>query len=347
MTGQEGWFTPALVVLKNGQGSGRTECRARQVARVNYPFRPVIAPRFDIARFVLGPFSTKSLIGTFCFFLLLVGSSVPVFAQAWGQGPPPMSSDLTSDGKPRMLEGVGIEQKLDTQLPLDLMFNDESGAQVRFGDYFGKRPVVLALVYYNCPMLCNQVLNGLTSSMETVRSFDIGKEFEVITVSFDPRETPELARQKKETYIRWYRRPGAGDGWHFLTGSKHEIDKLSEAVGFRYRYDPATDQFVHASGIMVATPQGKLARYFYGVEYSPRDLKLGLIEASESKIGSPVDKLLLYCYHYDPAAGKYGPVAMNMIRVGGAATLIGFVALLFWMRRKAAKQCGVTMEGTL
>ena len=258
-----------------------------------------------------------------------------------------MSSEITSDGKPRMLEGVGIDQKLDAQLPLDLVFNDESGAQVRLGDYFGERPVVLALVYYNCPMLCNQVLNGLTSSMETVRAFDIGKEFEVVTVSFDPRETPELAREKKETYIRWYRRPGASDGWHFLTGGKHEIEKLSEAVGFRYRYDPATDQFVHASGIMLATSQGKLARYFYGVEYAPTDLKLGLIEASENKIGSPVDKLLLYCYHYDPAAGKYGPVVMNMIKLGGAATILGFVTLLLWMRRRTARQHRLTMEGTL
>jgi protein SCO1/2 len=278
--------------------------------------------------------------------LLLPALSLSTLAQAWGQGPPPMSSEITSDGKPRMLEGVGIDQKLDAQLPLDLVFNDESGAQVRLGDYFGKRPVVLALVYYNCPMLCNQVLNGLTSSMEIVRSFDIGKEFEVVTVSFDPRETPELAREKKETYIRWYRRPGASDGWHFLTGGKHEIDKLSEAVGFRYRYDPATDQFVHASGIMLATSQGKLARYFYGVEYAPTDLKLGLIEASENRIGSPVDKLLLYCYHYDPAAGKYGPVVMNMIKVGGAATVISFVMLLAWMRRRTARQHRTLMEGT-
>lgn len=283
----------------------------------------------------------------FAFCLLVLTLSASAFAQAWGQGPPPMSSELASDGKPRMLEGVGIDQKLDGQLPLDLTFNDESGAQVRLGDYFGKRPVVVSLVYYNCPMLCNQVLNGLTSSMEIVRSFDIGKEFEVVTISFDPRETPELARQKKETYIRWYRRPGASDGWHFLTGGKHEIDKLSDAVGFRYRYDPATDQFVHASGIMLATSQGKLARYFYGVEYAPRDLKLGLIEASENKIGSPVDKLLLYCYHYDPAAGKYGPVVMNMIRVGGAATVISFVTLLLWMRRRTARQQTVKMEGVL
>jgi len=244
-----------------------------------------------------------------------------------------MTSETTSDGKPRMLEDVGIDQKLDSQLPLDLVFKDESGASVRLGDYIGKKPIVLSLVYFNCPMLCNQVLNGLTGSMDTL-SFDIGKEFEVVTVSFDPRETPELARDKKETYIKWYKRPGAAEGWHFLTGDKHEIDKLAAAVGFRYRYDPATNQFAHASGIMLATPEGKLARYFYGIEYAPRDLKLGLIEASENKIGSPVDKLLLYCYHYDPASGKYGPVVMKLIRLGGAATMIGFVAMVFWMRRR-------------
>ena len=280
------------------------------------------------------------------FCLLPVVLSVSVFAQAWGQGPPPMTSETTSDGKPRMLEEVGIDQKLDAQLPLDLIFNDESGRQVRLGDYFGKRPVVLSLVYYNCPMLCNQVLNGLTGSMDTL-SFDIGKDFEVVTVSFDPRETPDLARQKKDTYLRWYKRPGASDGWHFLTADKHSIEKLTEAVGFRYRYDPATDQFAHASGIMLATSQGKLARYFYGIDYAPRDLKLGLIEASENKIGSPVDRLLLYCYHYDPAAGKYGPVVMNIIRVGGAATVIGFVAMLLWMRRRTATRQHAGAGGTL
>jgi protein SCO1 len=309
----------------------------------------VIARRLDIARNVRGLTHVTNrahLMMTVVFCLLPFGSSVSVFAQAWGQGPPPMTSETTSDGKPRMLEEVGIDQKLDAQLPLDLMFNDEGGTQVRLGDYFGKRPVVLSLVYYNCPMLCNQVLNGLTGSMDTL-SFDVGKEFEVVTVSFDPRETPELARRKKETYIQWYKRPGASEGWHFLTGDKHSIEKLTEAAGFRYRYDPATDQFAHASGIMVATSQGKLARYFYGIEYAPRDLKLGLIEASENKIGSPADKLVLYCYHYDPAAGKYGPAVMNIIRVGGAATVIGFVALLLWMRRRTATQQPAGAGGTL
>jgi protein SCO1/2 len=267
----------------------------------------------------------------------MMASETSGFAQAWGQGPPPMSREITAEGKPRMLEGVGIDQRLDAQIPLDLKFNDEDGRPVTLADYFGKRPVVLALVYYSCPMLCNQVLNGLTGSMDTL-SFDIGREFEVVTVSFDPRETPELAREKKKTYIKWYKRDGAAGGWHFLTGAKHEIEKLTEAVGFRYRYDPATNQFAHGSGIMIATPQGRLARYFYGIEYAPRDLKLGLIDASENRIGSAVDKVLLFCYHYDPAAGKYGPVVMNMIRLGGGVTLIGFAVLAWWMRRRSTSR---------
>ena len=345
ITGREGWFTPAGL-----EGSDlNNDDWYRRAAGASHPSRPVIARRLGVVRFLQGQTprllqgqtprllqrQTQGLVGAFVAYFLILILPGSAFGQAWGQGPPPMTSEITSDGKPRMLEGVGIDQRLDAQLPLDLKFRNESGAEVRLSEYFGKRPVVLALVYYSCPMLCNQVLNGLTGSMDTL-SFDIGKEFEVVTVSFDPRETPELAREKKETYIRWYKRPGASGGWHFLTGDKHEIEKLTEAVGFRYRYDPATNQFAHGSGIMIATPQGKLARYFYGVEYAPRDLKLGLIDASENRIGSAVDKVLLFCYHYDPAAGKYGPVVMNMIRLGGGVTIFGFVMLALWMRRRTA-----------
>src|SRR5262249_54062712 len=251
------------------------------------------------------------LLFTFCL-------CVAAYAQNWGQSPPPLSSEDPAAAKVRMLENVGIDQQLGEQLPLDLTFRDESGASVRIGDYFGKRPVVLALVYYSCPMLCNQVLNGMTSALD-VLSFDIGKEFEVVTVSFDPRETPEVARNKKETYLQWYKRPSAAKGWHFLTGDKPAIDKLTQAAGFHFRFDPATNQFIHASGIMIATPEGKLARYFYGIEYAPKDLRLGLVEASGNKIGNSVDRLLLYCYHYDPAAGKYGAVAMNILRLASVA----------------------------
>lgn len=280
------------------------------------------------------------------FLLLAFPFCLPVLGQGWGQTPPPLSSEDPSAGKVRMLENVGIDQRLGEQLPLDLTFRDESGAAVRLGDYFGKKPVVLTLVYYTCPMLCNQVLNGLTSALDVV-SFDIGKEFEVVTVSFDPRETPELARNKKATYIDWYKRPGAAEGWHFLTGDKSSIDKLTQAAGFYYKFDAPTNQFIHASGIMLATPEGKLARYFYGIEYAPKDLRLGLIEASDRRIGSPVDRLLLYCYHYDPASGKYGAVAMNILRLAGIATLVGLVVMLLLLRRRRPAEPRGELEGVI
>src|SRR6185436_7652204 len=203
-----------------------------------------------------------------------------------------------------------------------------------------KRPVVLSLVYYQCPMLCNQVLNGMVTAFK-VMNFKPGAEFEVVTVSFDPRENATLAAAKKNTYVNYLpeaRRAGAAAGWHFLTADEASIKRITESVGFRFHWDAATNQFAHASAIYVATPEGKLARYFYGIEYAPRDLRLGLIEAADNKIGSPVVQLLLYCYHYDPATGKYGAVVMNMIQIGGGITLIGIVALLFALRRREAAQ---------
>ena len=240
----------------------------------------------------------------------------------------------TDNGLPKALNNVGIDQKLNEQVPLDLVFRDESGREVRLAEYFNHgRPVVIALVYYECPMLCNQVLNGLTGSLKTL-SFDVGKEFDVVTVSFDPRETPQLAANKKASYMARYGRPGADQAWHFLTGDQKSIDGLTQAVGFRYAYDTATKQFAHASGIMLATPEGKLARYFYGIEYSPKDLRLSIVEASANKIGSPVDQLLLYCYHYDPTSGKYGLAIMNMVRLGGVITVVGICSLLIFLRRR-------------
>jgi protein SCO1/2 len=239
-------------------------------------------------------------------------------------------------GLPKALNGVGIDQKLNDQLPLDLVFKDEKGASVKLGDYFGKRPVVLSLVYYQCPMLCNQVLNGMVTAFK-VMAFKPGEEFEVVTVSFDPRETYELAAAKKSTYVNYLpetRRAGAAAGWHFLTGDEASIKRLTDAAGFRYHFDEATNQFAHASAIFVTTPQGKLARYFYGIEYAPRDLRLGLIEAADNKIGSPVDQLLLYCYHYDPATGKYGARVMNVMRAGGIVTLLAMVGMFLIMRRR-------------
>lgn len=288
---------------------------------------------FRTSRFPASARTRSLIVFGLHFFLFAFYFCLPTFAQGWAQKPPPLASEDPAANKLRLLEDVGIDQRLGERLPLDAEFLDESGNHVRLGDYFGKKPVVLALVYYTCPMLCNQVLNGLTSGLD-VLSFDIGKEFEVVTVSFDPRETPELARSKKQTYMDWYKRPGAAEGWHFLTGDRSSIEKLTEAVGFHYKYDAATNQFIHASGIMLATADGKLARYFYGIEYAPKDLRFGLIEASQNKIGNPVDRLLLYCYHYDPASGKYGAVAINILRLAGIATVVGVAAMLLLLRHR-------------
>ena len=233
-------------------------------------------------------------------------------------------------GLPKALQNVGIDQKLNQQVPLDLAFQDENGQTVKLGQYFGKRPVILSLVYYNCPMLCTQVLNGMIASFKTL-AFQPGEQYEIVTVSFDSRETPALAAAKKTLYVNYLpqaRRAAATNGWHFLTGDETNIKALAAAVGFRYQWDQTTNQFAHASGIMVLTPEGKLAQYYYGIEYSPKDLRLGLVEASANKIGTPVDQLLLYCYHYDPATGTYGAVVINMVRLGGILTVIAIVALI-------------------
>jgi protein SCO1/2 len=250
-------------------------------------------------------------------------------------GPPEQSS--RENELPAGLRDVGIDQKLDGQLPLDLTFRDEGGREVRIEEYFRGRPVILAPVYYECPMLCNQVLNGLTESLKAV-SLDAGDEFEVIAVSFDPRETPSLAAAKKESYVRRYGRTGADAGWHFLTGDKESIARLTDAVGFRYRWDAATNQFAHASAVMVLTPQGKISRYFYGIDYAPSDLRLGLVEASEGKVGSPVDQLLLYCFHYDPVTGKYGAAVMNVLKLLSVVFLIVVGALFVLLRRRNARR---------
>jgi len=238
-----------------------------------------------------------------------------------------------STGLPTVLKTVGIEQRLNEQVPLDAVFKDEQGRQVRLSDVAKGKPVLLALVYYSCPMLCNQILNGVLGSLRQV-SFNAGEQFEVIAVSFDSRETPELADTKKQTYVKAYNRPGADAGWHFLTGDETNIKRVTDAAGFHYKWDEKTNQFAHASGIMLLTPEGKLARYFYGIEYPPRDVRLGLVEASENKIGSPVDTLMLYCYHYDPATGKYGAVVMNIMKVAGVITVGLIVGMLLVLRKR-------------
>ncbi len=233
---------------------------------------------------------------------------------------------------PTLLQDIGLDQKLNETLPLGLTFRDEQGRDVKLGDYFGRRPVILVLAYYECPMLCTQVLNGLVSSIG-VLNFSVGKEFEIVTVSFDPGETPELARAKKAAYIDRYKRAGAEGGWHFLTGSQHSITQLTRAVGFRYAYNAEVDQYAHASGIMVATPEGRLSHYFYGIEYGPRDLRLALIDAADGRIGSPVDQLLLACFHYDPKSGKYSLAIMRFVQAAGLLTVAG-IGLTIWLLRR-------------
>jgi protein SCO1/2 len=241
------------------------------------------------------------------------------------------------DSTPAELRDVGVTQRLDEPLPLDLTFRDEAGERVQLGDYFGDRPVILSLVYYECPMLCTLVLNGLLRALRAL-AFDVGEEFEVLTVSFDPRETPSLAAAKKENYVAEYGRPDAARGWHFLTGEEAAIETLTRSVGFRYRYDEEKQQYAHAAAIVVITPQGKIARYFYGVEYSPRDLRFALIEASEERIGSPVDQLLLYCYQYDPTTGRYSAAVMNIIRVGGVLTVLAVAAFVLRSARRERRK---------
>jgi protein SCO1/2 len=278
--------------------------------------------------------------------LALAGSA---FAQQL-LGPARQSALQDANLKPALpgaLAGIGIDQKLDKQVPLDLTFKDEFGRSVQLREFFKSgKPVLLAPVYYRCPMLCTQILNGVAGALKAV-SLNPGQDFEVVAVSFDPKDTPEIAGPKKQMYLRRYNRPGTANGWHLLSGDEANIKPLMDAIGYRYRYDPSTDQYAHASGIMIITPEGRLSRYFYGIEYAPRDLRLGLVEASQNKIGSPVDQILLFCFHYDPATGKYGAVAMNIVRAAGAAFVLlcgGFLAIVlrrdFRNDRKAVRRVG-------
>ncbi len=248
------------------------------------------------------------------------------------------------DTRPPLLRQVGIDQKLNAQVPLDLPFRDEAARAVTLDQYFGKRPVVMALVYYECPMLCTQVLNGLASALQVLK-FDAGRDFNLVLVSIDPRETPQLAAAKKQSYLDRYQRSGAAGGWHFLTGQQPAIARLAESVGFRYAYDPKTGQYAHAAAILVLTPQGRIAQYYHGIEYPPRDLRLGLVEASQNRIGSVVDRVLLYCYHYDPAKGRYGAVAMNILRLAGAATALLLGTFIFLSLRRDLAQGRMRAEG--
>lgn len=258
----------------------------------------------------------------------------PAYAQ-YGTGPLEMRRQgQQSNAVPFALQNVGIDQRLNEQLPLDAVFRDEAGRDVKLGDYFKSgKPVVLSLVYYDCPMLCTQVLNGEVESFRNL-PFTLGKDYEAVSVSFDPREKPELAAGKKQLYAMDYKRPGVADGWHFLTGDAASIKRLTDAVGFRYAYDESTKQFAHASAIYVATPEGKLSRYLYGISYPPKQMRFGLIEAAAGKIGSPINQLLFYCYHYDPTTGKYGVAVLNVMRAGGVLTMLSLLALILLLRRR-------------
>jgi len=243
-----------------------------------------------------------------------------------------------------ILNHVSISQNLNAQLPADLVFRDETGKDARLGDFFGQKPIVLSLVYFECPALCTEVLNGQLQTMKSI-SLNLGKDFEAVTVSFEPKDTPALAKAKRDVYAGQYGRPGAADHWHFLTGDQKSIDALTQAVGFHYAYDSAGRQYAHAAAIMVLTPDGRIARYFYGVLYPARDLRLGLIEASQGKIGSPTDHALLYCYQYDPTTGKYGLVVMNVVRAGGALTLLVLGIFMFVMFRRDRRLSAVPAVG--
>jgi protein SCO1/2 len=269
-----------------------------------------------------------------------------VTCASWSQAAPKIQpGEAIPNQKPSILDGVGLDQRLNSQVPLDLAFVDENGQAVQLQQYFGAKPVILIMVYYQCPMLCTQVLTGFTGAMLGVRRFNIGREFNVVTVSIDPRDTAADAAAAKKKYIERYRRPEAEQGWHFLTGKKDQIDALAQAVGFRYAWDPEVKQYAHASGIMLLTPQGRVAQYYYGIEYAPRDIQLGLIEASKGKIGNVVDEVLLYCYHYDPRQGKYGAAIFNVLRLSALITILalgGFMLIMFRRDSLAAREGRLT-----
>jgi protein SCO1/2 len=271
----------------------------------------------------------------FCMVNLELGTGVPAYAQAPNfmtgysepTGPP-------SSLKPDQLKTVSFKQQLNQTLPLDAPFKDEFGRPVTLGKYFGgPRPVILAFVYYRCPMLCTQVMNGLSASLRAL-TFTAGRDFDVVIVSFDPKDTPADALEKKQKHLAYWKTENTSAAWHLLTGDQAAISRVTSAAGFSYQYDPVTGQYAHASGILVVTPQGKLSRYFYGVEYSPKELRLALVESGQGHVGSPVDELLLYCYHYDPESGRYGAAVMNLVRAGGVLTLAAMATYFLMNRRR-------------
>jgi protein SCO1/2 len=274
-------------------------------------------------------------IPTLVSLVSFVFTSVTVLAQMTGPPAPGYKQQpgLPASVMPAPLREIGFDQNLNHQLPLDTELTDESGRAVRLGDYFGSRPVVLAFVYYECPMLCTQVLSSMTSSLNLL-SLDAGKDFDIVAVSFDPRETPAQAAARKATTLERYDRRTAAAGWHFLTGQQDAIERLTRTAGFRYVWDEDTQQFAHPTGVMVVTPAGRIARYLFGIDYGPRDLRLALVEASNGTIGTPVDSLVLFCYHYNPMTGRYGFLVMRALRIAGAATVLLLASFVFIMVRR-------------
>jgi protein SCO1 len=261
---------------------------------------------------------------------MLAGSAAILSAQGrFFQGPVGNPASLA----PEQLKGIGFDQKLDEQLPLDLIFRDETGRSLRLGEYFGSKPVMIVPVYYECPMLCSQTLQGVAGSLKAV-SFNAGAEFEVVAVSFDPSETPAQAAKRKDMYVRKYGRAGAEKGFHFLTGDETAVKRLMAAMGFRYGWDAKSKQYAHAAGILLTTPEGRISRVFYGIEFAPRDVRLGILEAGGGKIASPVDQVLLYCFHYDPATGRYSAAVMNVLRLAAAATVLMLSGMVFLFIRR-------------
>lgn len=257
---------------------------------------------------------------------------------AFAQAVPRTDVGIPAAERPNVIKDIDFVQQLDSQVSLDLAFKDETGRDIKLHEYFHKRPIILVLAYYECPMLCTQVLNGLVTTLRPLK-FNVGQEFDVMVVSIDPKETPGLARDKKAAYVDDYKRPGTEAGWHFLTGSQASIEALTNAVGFKYKYDEAIDQYAHAAGITVLTPEGKVSRYFYGIEYSTRDLRMGLVDASKNKIGTLADRVMYLCYHYDPSTGQYGLLTMRLLKAGGLltmATLGTFWAVMIRRERRKA-----------
>ncbi|HEY6384739.1 MAG TPA: SCO family protein [Candidatus Acidoferrum sp.] len=256
----------------------------------------------------------------------------------------PSSTGPAAQNMPAVLQNVGFEPPLNAHLPLDLAFRDETGRNVQLREYFTQKPVLLALVYYGCPMLCNQTEQGVVGSLRML-SFNPGHDYEVVFVSFDPRESPDMAAQKKESAMAHFRRPETASGWHFLTGTKESIDALTKGANFRYSFDQKSNLFAHASGILLLTPDGRISRYFYGVEYPARDVRLGLVDASAGKIGTPIDRALLFCYQYDPTSARYSASILKIIRLGGVLTILALVAGMLIFRRRDIAAARTKFQG--